>query len=196
MYNLRRMPRRKPVLAERNPSNWWQGLSTGERVLALIGCLTLIAASLIVPEVRKALRLKDEPVVVVPAGTMPKPPLDATRPESDDGKQPTKPPPLKVVPLPNAQPVVEQRKLFAKRVQPGHESGTPGLLSTAVPPALDPSIRTFVVASDLTVAANGKECALTAGDVITRITDTPDEDNAVSVRVLTSKKSDCPATKQ
>jgi len=32
---------------------------------------------------------------------------------------------------------------------------------------------TFVVDSDLSVVSNGQECGLTAGDVITRLTDTP-----------------------
>ncbi len=41
--------------------------------------------------------------------------------------------------------------------------------------------------------ANGQECGLTAGDVITRITDTPDGDNMVNASVSASKKSDCAA---
>jgi hypothetical protein len=60
-----------------------------------------------------------------------------------------------------------------------------------VPPALDPARRTFVVASDLTVTANGQECGLTAGDVLMRLTDTPDADNMVNASVTASKKSDC-----
>jgi hypothetical protein len=62
-----------------------------------------------------------------------------------------------------------------------------------VPPALDPARRTFVVTSDLSVVANGQECGLTAGDVITRLTDTPDADNMVNASVSASKKSDCAA---
>jgi len=65
-----------------------------------------------------------------------------------------------------------------------------------VPPALDPARRTFVVSSDLTVNADGEECQLTQGDVITRITDTPDDDNKVNVSVSASKKNDCAAGKQ
>ncbi len=60
-----------------------------------------------------------------------------------------------------------------------------------VPPALDPARRTFVVDSDLSVVANGQECGLTQGDVITRLTDTPDGDNMVNASVAASKKSDC-----
>jgi hypothetical protein len=60
-----------------------------------------------------------------------------------------------------------------------------------VPPALDPAQRTFLVDSDVTVLAGGHECALTAGDVIVRTTNTPDDDRAVKASVLASKNSDC-----
>ncbi|MGB0076825.1 MAG: hypothetical protein WBP87_04665, partial [Candidatus Sulfotelmatobacter sp.] len=59
------------------------------------------------------------------------------------------------------------------------------------PPALDPSQRTFVVDSDVTVVANGQECALSSGDVITRLTDTPDADQNVNASVAATKKGDC-----
>jgi hypothetical protein len=62
-----------------------------------------------------------------------------------------------------------------------------------VPPALDPARRTFVVDSDLTVTANGQECGLTGGDVLTRLTDNPDANNVVRASVSASKKSDCAA---
>jgi len=62
-----------------------------------------------------------------------------------------------------------------------------------VPPALNPARRTFVVDSNLTVAANGQECGLTAGDVLTRLTDTPDANNMVNASVSASKKSECAA---
>ncbi len=65
-----------------------------------------------------------------------------------------------------------------------------------VPPALDPARRTFVVSSDITVISNGQECDLTAGDVITRLTDTPDAGQRVTASVSASKKGDCGAGKQ
>jgi hypothetical protein len=68
--------------------------------------------------------------------------------------------------------------------------------SEEVPPALDPARRTFVVASDLAVVGDGQECQLTSGDVITRISDTPDDDRKVTVSVSASKKTDCAAGKQ
>jgi hypothetical protein len=85
---------------------------------------------------------------------------------------------------------------IAQPTQVGQDSGgqgsaAPATASGAAPPALDPSHRTFVVDSDLTVAANGQECALTPGDVITRLTDTPDGDQNVNASVAATKKGDC-----
>jgi hypothetical protein len=69
--------------------------------------------------------------------------------------------------------------------------------SNEVPPALDPARRTFVVFNDLDVTTDsGEECELSAGDVITRLTDTPDDDKKVNVSVASSKKTDCAAGKQ
>ncbi len=64
-----------------------------------------------------------------------------------------------------------------------------------VPPALDPARRMFVVSDDLAVVADGQECSLTQGDVITRLSDTPDADQKVNVSIASSKKSDCAAGK-
>jgi hypothetical protein len=61
------------------------------------------------------------------------------------------------------------------------------------PPALDPANRTFVVDSDVTVVANGQECGLTSGDVVTRLSDTPDADQNVTASVSATKKGDCPS---
>ena len=63
--------------------------------------------------------------------------------------------------------------------------------SEELPPALDPARRTFVVSADLAVVAGGQECSLTAGDVIKRLTDTPDADGKVNVVITSSKKTDC-----
>jgi len=67
----------------------------------------------------------------------------------------------------------------------------PSKPTTRVPPALDPEIRTYVVFSDLTVDAAGRECKLTAGDVITKLTDSPDRQGRVKVSVSASKSGDC-----
>ena len=61
------------------------------------------------------------------------------------------------------------------------------------PPALDPAQRTFIVNTDLSVVSNGQECGLSSGDVLTRLTDTPDADQTVNASVSASKKSDCAA---
>jgi hypothetical protein len=68
-------------------------------------------------------------------------------------------------------------------------------VSDEVPPALDPARRTFVVSADLAVLADGQECSLTQGDVITRLTDTPDADGKVNLSVASSKRTDCAAGK-
>jgi hypothetical protein len=67
--------------------------------------------------------------------------------------------------------------------------------TTAVPAALDPAKRTFVVDTAVTaVASDGTECGLTSGDVVTRLTETPDAtDNTVSASISASKKGDCAA---
>jgi hypothetical protein len=75
-------------------------------------------------------------------------------------------------------------------------SGAQPANSTAVPPALDPKFRTFVVSSDLSLVADGEECALSDGDVISRTTDTPDDDGNVNVKVVASTKSDCTIGKE
>ena len=61
-----------------------------------------------------------------------------------------------------------------------------------VPAALDPKIRIFVVSTDEDLTtSDGTECALTAGDVISRTGDTPDDDNMVDAVVKSSKKDEC-----
>jgi hypothetical protein len=71
----------------------------------------------------------------------------------------------------------------------------PAAASGDVPPALDPARRTFIVDTDLTVNADGQECQLSSGDVLTRLTDTPDSDGNVNVSVQSSQKNDCAAGK-
>ncbi len=66
--------------------------------------------------------------------------------------------------------------------------------SAQVPPALDPAQRTFVVDTPVTgVASTGQECGLTSGDVVTRLTDTPDSNQMVNASVSASKKGECAA---
>jgi hypothetical protein len=61
-----------------------------------------------------------------------------------------------------------------------------------VPAALDPNTRYFVVSSDLDLTtSDGAECALTPGDVLYRVGDTPDDDHMVDATVKSSKKDEC-----
>ena len=65
--------------------------------------------------------------------------------------------------------------------------------SAEVPDALNPAERVFVVSSalDVTPSAGGQECALTPGDVVMRISDTPDANQNVTASVQSSKQTDC-----
>ena len=66
-----------------------------------------------------------------------------------------------------------------------------------VPAALDPALRTFLVSAVLTEpTADGTECWLSPGDVLTRIGDTPDADQKVTVLVASSQKNDCASGSQ
>jgi hypothetical protein len=92
-----------------------------------------------------------------------------------------------------AQLAAQEQQASSQGGGGGAAAPAPANASAQVPPALDPAQRTFVVDSDVSVVANGQECGLTAGDVITRLTDTPDGDNTVTASVAASKKSDCAA---
>ena len=60
------------------------------------------------------------------------------------------------------------------------------------PAALDPSLRTFLVSTVLSESvADGTECSLSPGDILTRIQDTPDANEAVKVIVASSQRNDC-----
>jgi len=73
----------------------------------------------------------------------------------------------------------------------GKSSGSGQETASGPPPALDPKRRVFVVSSELSVVADGEECSLTSGDVISRESDTPDDDRNVDVKILASTKTDC-----
>jgi hypothetical protein len=85
-------------------------------------------------------------------------------------------------------------QLAAQQAQAGASNNSapaPTNATNQVPPALDPAQRTFVVDTNVTAVANGQECGLTAGDVVTRLTDTPDADNNVNASIAATKKGDC-----
>lgn len=62
-----------------------------------------------------------------------------------------------------------------------------------VPDALKPSQRVFVVADTMSLPdpAGGAGCGLSAGDVVMRLSDTPDANENVAVSVQTSKQGGC-----
>ena len=112
------------------------------------------------------------------------------------------PPPEGVAPAATGQLTPEVKEAIAAEVQrqiadekaaaQGPQAGPAAASDQAPPAALDPKQRLFVASSSLTVAGDdGQECELTAGDVMTRIDDNPDNNNTVRVSVLTSKQQDC-----
>ena len=79
----------------------------------------------------------------------------------------------------------------------GSSGGGVGETKNEAPPALDPNFRTFLVSSDTSlVAGDNDECPLSQGDVIQRITDTPDNDGNVNVKVVASGSKDCAVGKE
>jgi hypothetical protein len=78
----------------------------------------------------------------------------------------------------------------------GGQALAPAPANDQVPPALDPARRTFIVDNNITVTSDGRECELTAGDVVTRLTDTPDADQNVTASVSASKSTECGAGRQ
>jgi len=91
------------------------------------------------------------------------------------------------------QAIAEEVKAELAAEQAASATTQPTSLSqNQPPPALDPSHRVFVVAGNLAASSDtGQECALTSGDIITRVTDTPNKDQKVTVLITTSKKTDC-----
>ncbi len=94
-----------------------------------------------------------------------------------------------------------QAQLAQQQQQAGQQNGGdaqsgPAPANGEAPPALDPARRTFVVDNAITVVSNGQECELTGGDVITRLSDTPDGTQHVTASVSASKKNDCAAGAQ
>jgi hypothetical protein len=94
-----------------------------------------------------------------------------------------------------AQLAAEQRSATTVPQQPAASSteAPPATTTTEAPPAaLDPAQRLLVVSSNLAVPSiDGQDCELTPGDIITRLDDTPDNNNSVRVSVSSSKGNDC-----
>jgi len=92
------------------------------------------------------------------------------------------------------QAITDEMKyeIAAEKAAAAAGQNAPAPSGDQVPPALDPKIRIFVVSSDEDLTtSDGTECTLTAGDVIYRVTDKPDDDNMVDATVKSSKKDEC-----
>jgi hypothetical protein len=86
-----------------------------------------------------------------------------------------------------AAPAAAQNSASASDAPPPEET----------PAALDPNHRTFIVSDVLNEQGpDGQDCSLSAGDVVTRIDDTPDANKNVKVLVSASQKSDCASGSQ
>ena len=87
-----------------------------------------------------------------------------------------------------------QRQLDAEK-NAAANSGNPQQAATmatdSAPPALSADARVFVVSAPLQVTDGDQPCSLTAGDIVSRVEDSPGSDGAVAVSVLNSKTSDC-----
>jgi len=93
----------------------------------------------------------------------------------------------------------------AQAPQPAAAAAAPAAANTSAkanppeetPAALDPNHRTFIVSDVLNeTGPDGADCSLSAGDVVTRIDDTPDANKNVKVLVSASQKSDCASGSQ
>jgi hypothetical protein len=74
----------------------------------------------------------------------------------------------------------------------GGSTAAPSPSSDQLPAALDPNQRTFIVSTALDEQnPDGSACVLSPGDVLTRVTDTPDANGNVNVLVTSSQKGDC-----
>ncbi len=93
------------------------------------------------------------------------------------------------------QAIAEEVKaqIAAEQAEAANPNPAPASPSTdQVPAALDPAHRTFVVSAVLNPEMpDGTECSLTPGDVLTRIQDSPDANQNVTVLVSSSQKGDC-----
>lgn len=94
----------------------------------------------------------------------------------------------------------QQAAAHPESAEPVTDSGPEGVGQRGpdeVPAALDPAHRTFIVSAVLGEStADGTECSLSPGDVLTRIEDIPDADQNVRVLVASSQRNDCPSGSQ
>jgi protein TonB len=118
--------------------NWWQRLSTGEKTSSIIGVLTLMAAILVIPEVRYFLHLEKRPEehTAQPAPT----PHEEPPPQQGEPPRESKPeepapgrPHIRYVPLPNAAPLKTPRTLVTSMPKEGTEVQTVSIGGEKIP---------------------------------------------------------------
>jgi hypothetical protein len=88
-----------------------------------------------------------------------------------------------------------EQQLAAEQAAAGGDAPpdpVPTLSTGAVPPALDPTQRVFVVSTSLDLPNGDSVCSLTPGDIILRTSDAMGADRTVGVSILSSKPGDCP----
>jgi len=85
-------------------------------------------------------------------------------------------------------------QLAAQQTAAATPNAPPPASAEQTPAALDPAFRTFIVSSTLSEqTGDGTSCSLSQGDVLTRIDDTPDQNQNVGVLVTGSQRNDCPS---
>ncbi len=88
-------------------------------------------------------------------------------------------------------------QLAAQQASAGNSAQGAAPTGDQLPQALDPKSRTFIVSNTLSqTMADGTACSLSSGDVVTRIGDTPDANQNVTVMVTSSQNGDCPTGTQ
>ncbi len=94
-----------------------------------------------------------------------------------------------------------ERASAAAAPEPAPSTVAPSQVPTTLvaeqrPAALDPAVSIFVVSNNLDVTAGDQGCSLSPGDVITRVSDSPDAQQNIAVKVTSSKRADCPTGQQ
>jgi hypothetical protein len=174
-------------------------MSPKTRVFALAGFVAILAFAVIFEIVHHRDQLLQRPAAVASA---PLPSSDGiAKPAAGQGlAQPAATPPPATQVATNDNPANGGPGETAGGGGAGGEAqsteagSAPASAGSSVPAALNPATRTFIVDTDTTAElANRRECELTQGDVLTRVTNVPDSENRVNVLVGASKRTDCPS---
>lgn len=128
-----------PKHEEKVGKNWWQRLSTGERILSVIGVLTLLACSLVIPEVRIFFGLKAAVEQTAQPTPAPTPHQEETKPKAEPPQESTPEelapgtPHIRYVPLPNAAPLKTPGTLVTSAPREDGEAQTVSINGERIP---------------------------------------------------------------